>query len=215
MLHAWPEYWDESKNAWIPIDPTWGSTTGGINFFDQLDLRHFAFVAHGQDPDKPYPAGSYKLGENPQKDVYISFGQLPDQKVIAAEVSYTLSPFRPATDRTLSVFIKNNGPSAHENYTLTLNVDGSLNEQTLTVPPYTSRRVDFAIKDGFFGEYTPQSIQLTTPLETYTIPTQIKDVILINLLIGGSAILLLVTIILHKTGKLKIRFNIRETITHK
>src|SRR5581483_874912 len=37
VLHAWPEYWDNEKQIWIPIDPTWGSTSG-IDYFDKLDL---------------------------------------------------------------------------------------------------------------------------------------------------------------------------------
>src|SRR3989344_918440 len=61
VLHSWPEYWDEERGSWIPIDPTWASTTGGVDFFDKLDLRHFTFVIHGQSETRPYPPGSYKL----------------------------------------------------------------------------------------------------------------------------------------------------------
>jgi len=75
VLHAWPEYWDSERGAWIPIDPTWASTTGGVDFFDKLDLRHFSFVNHGTSDTKPFPPGSYKLGANPQKDVFVSFGK--------------------------------------------------------------------------------------------------------------------------------------------
>ena len=80
VLHSWPEYYDKEKNFWVPIDPTWGNTTGGVDFFHKLDLRHFAFVIHGVDSSKPYPPGSYKLGANPQKDVYVSFGKLPKMR---------------------------------------------------------------------------------------------------------------------------------------
>ncbi len=52
VLHAWPEYWDSKKGTWIPVDPTWGSTSG-IDYFNKFDLRHFAFVIHGKKPDFP------------------------------------------------------------------------------------------------------------------------------------------------------------------
>ncbi|MCG2691801.1 transglutaminase-like domain-containing protein [Microgenomates group bacterium] len=75
VLHAWPEYYDESKNLWIPVDPTWGNTTGGVDFFNQTDLSHFAFVFQGKDSQYPIPAGAYKTDDQQTKDVEVSFGQ--------------------------------------------------------------------------------------------------------------------------------------------
>src|SRR4030042_6667717 len=51
VLHAWPEYYEKDKGVWVPIDPTWASTSGGINYFDKLDLRHFTFVIHGESAE--------------------------------------------------------------------------------------------------------------------------------------------------------------------
>lgn len=75
ILHAWPEYFDKEKNLWIPIDPTWGNTTGGVDFFNQNDLNHFAFVFQGQDSQYPIPAGAYKTVDQDIKDVEVSFGR--------------------------------------------------------------------------------------------------------------------------------------------
>lgn len=60
ILHAWPQYFDENKKQWIQVDPTWGNTTGGINYFDKLDYSHIAFVIHGVESTYPLPAGAYK-----------------------------------------------------------------------------------------------------------------------------------------------------------
>jgi len=30
ILHAWPEYYDKSRQMWIPVDPTWGNTRCGL-----------------------------------------------------------------------------------------------------------------------------------------------------------------------------------------
>lgn len=74
ILHSWPEYWDSEKQSWVQVDPTWQDTTGGTDYFSEMDLGHFAFVIHGQDPNYPPPAGSYKLPGQISKDVVIGFG---------------------------------------------------------------------------------------------------------------------------------------------
>ena len=74
VLHAWPEYFDEHKQLWVPVDPTWGDTTQGINYFDSFDLNHITFAVLGTKSDAPFPAGSYK--KDPQsKDVYVDFAK--------------------------------------------------------------------------------------------------------------------------------------------
>ena len=61
LLHAWPEYYDEERKLWIPVDPTWGKTTNGVDFFNKLDFSHIVFVIHGSSSEKPYSAGMYKV----------------------------------------------------------------------------------------------------------------------------------------------------------
>ena len=55
ILHAWPQYYDNYQQTWIAIDPTWGKTTGGIDYFHDLDLNHFILVIHGRDSLYPPP----------------------------------------------------------------------------------------------------------------------------------------------------------------
>ncbi len=57
VLHAWPEYYDESKKTWIMIDPTWGNTTHGMDYFSSLDFEHITFVIKGLSSTYPVPAG--------------------------------------------------------------------------------------------------------------------------------------------------------------
>lgn len=71
VLHSWVEYYDEQKNAWIQVDPTWADTTGGVDYFNKLDLNHVVFVIHGQNPHDPVPAGGYKIEGQEQKDVLV------------------------------------------------------------------------------------------------------------------------------------------------
>ncbi len=74
VLHAWPEYYDPNKGYWVPIDPTWQHTSGGINYFTTFDLNHVVFAINGASSRIPFPAGSYKEPGVQTKDVEVSFG---------------------------------------------------------------------------------------------------------------------------------------------
>lgn len=71
VLHAWPEYYDQQRRTWIQVDPTWGNTTGGIDYFSKLDLNHLVFAIHGLDSTQPLPAGAYKTVGGGSKDVFV------------------------------------------------------------------------------------------------------------------------------------------------
>jgi hypothetical protein len=73
ILHAWPEYFDQERGMWIPVDPTWEDTTGGIDYFSQFDLNHIVFSINGLSSETPYPAGSYKLVDQNFRDIEVSF----------------------------------------------------------------------------------------------------------------------------------------------
>jgi len=75
ILHAWPEYYNLETKKWVPIDPTWGHTTGGIDYFSQFDLNHVVFAINGESSTIPYPAGAYKVEETDTKDVEVKFGE--------------------------------------------------------------------------------------------------------------------------------------------
>lgn len=76
VLHAWPEYYDSDLKIWRPVDPTWGNTTGGIDYFTLLDFDHVSFVNHGQSSKYPLPAGYYKQKSNEEKkQIQITFAE--------------------------------------------------------------------------------------------------------------------------------------------
>jgi transglutaminase-like putative cysteine protease len=76
VLHAWPEYYDSENQTWIMVDPTWGNTTGGVDYFYKLDFDHFAFVIKGLSSTYPVPAGGYKISENDNsKDINVELGE--------------------------------------------------------------------------------------------------------------------------------------------
>lgn len=72
ILHSWPEYYDSDLKTWVMIDPTWGNTTGGVDYFYTLDFDHFAFVKKGTST-YPIPAGGYKfLNKKNTKDIEVA-----------------------------------------------------------------------------------------------------------------------------------------------
>ncbi len=92
VLHAWPEYYHQDLKQWVPIDPTWENTTGGIDYFSQVDLSHIVFAINGQHSETPYPAGSYKA-DAAEKTVEVNFGSsFPELNASALTTSQELVP---------------------------------------------------------------------------------------------------------------------------
>lgn len=80
VLHAWAQYYDFEKKTWIMVDPTWGDTTNGIDYFNTFDLDHVAFVIKGEDSSYPIPAGGYKFEEH-SRDIEVSFASMDEVKI--------------------------------------------------------------------------------------------------------------------------------------
>ncbi len=121
VLHAWPEYYDKELGSWIQLDPTWGNTTGGVDYFSKLDFNHIAFVRRGLEDNYPYPAGAYK--ETPDKSVQVEIVSVSPEEKLQIEVIRQ-------GDTTL---LKNTGNVSALNYTVSL--DGK--DYTIAyLPPY-------------------------------------------------------------------------------
>lgn len=211
VLHAWPEYWDEATSAWTPVDPTWGDTTNGLDYFDKLDLRHFTFVIHGEDPSKPYAPGSYKLGPNPQKDVYVNFGKLPTERSPDINLSASVSKNFPYLNTVVSLEVRNEGPTALYNTTPVLHTDGQT-ESLDTIdflPPFSSKEVEVKIPFSFLGVNTPETIIIEVDSEKVEVPSYKSMVILNSLIMVFLSFSVIVVILL-----LVIRFRKRTKPTN-
>ena len=200
VLHAWPEYYDVDKGVWIPVDPTWGSTTGGVDYFTKLDLRHFTFVVHGVSDTKPYPAGSYKLGTNPQKDVFVSFGSLPQERNSKLKIEANLEGWIPLISNRLDINIYNPGPVAVYDIWPLIYFDGVKKEVSTNFDkllPFESRKTFIEIPFSFLGAKTPNTVKVSILEDEVTIPTNKNQVVIYNLLfVFVVAILILLTILI-------------------
>ncbi len=89
ILHAWPEYYDKASGQWVQVDPTWSSTTGGIDYFTKLDTNHFVFAINGESSEDPLPAGAYKTSAKQNDDVSVEFAKV--SSTVKPEVTLTLN----------------------------------------------------------------------------------------------------------------------------
>lgn len=185
VLHAWPEYWDSQKSSWIPVDPTWASTTGGVDYFTKLDLRHFTFVNHGQDPTHPYPPGSYKLGPNPQKDVFVSFGELPKKTSIGLVIQARLMNWFPFFSHKIKVTVENPGPSAFYNLDQVILFDGKEKDRSkiISLLPFAKYTTETDIPFSILPTRLPETVEVLVGNERVAVPTGRGKFIVYNLLI--------------------------------
>lgn len=170
VLHAWPEYYDDKKKAWIMVDPTWGNTTGGTDYFNVFDFDHIVFVRKGVDSKYPIPAGGYKFTAD-TKDIDLRFAKKEEfEKTAFVSVNTTLP------DHALSAFptrghvvIQNTGNSVLRNKTVKVTTELPLQQNEFEVdvlPPYGKMVVmlDF----GRVPLLTNKTYPVTIQFEGYT-----------------------------------------------
>jgi hypothetical protein len=213
VLHSWPEYWNEKTSQWIQVDPTWGNTTGGVDFFTKLDLNHFAFVIHGDDPNNPYPAGSYRLEGDLGKSIDVRFGQYQSEPEI--RLSADITPRRnvqiPFLWQSATISLTNNsGVSINHSYLSTsdkLMIASS--PEIPIIPPYGTVTYKVSYNSP---QFLPWVLPLEVTLTSDSLKTQISlrggdiqksqklGVILLSLLtiLSVLSIKLIVTFILGK-----------------
>jgi len=145
VLHSWPEYFDEKQQIWIPLDPTWESTSG-IDYFSSLDLNHIVFAIHGKKSDYPYPAGSYKLDDS-TIDIQINPTDITLKESNSLSITQLQQsiPLNSQNSFQIKIEIENTGNSYVWNYPLTLSSNGLLlKSETIlinTLAPYEKKEI--------------------------------------------------------------------------
>jgi transglutaminase-like putative cysteine protease len=153
VLHAWPEYYSEEQKTWIPTDPTWGNTTGGINYFDQFDFNHLVFAINGSSSTTPFAAGSYKRDNENTKDVEVKFGRDYDEPNLDLKIAITkMTFFNWPTQTTYRAKVTNNTGAAWYH----LPIELQTNDPSITVAqqptpiddllPFQTREITFTTR---------------------------------------------------------------------
>lgn len=199
VLHAWPEYFDSNLDNWVMVDPTWGNTTNGIDYFDTFDFDHFAFVVKGKDSSYPIPAGGYKR----QQDISLKDVNVEISDGFEATPNLQMSVFLPKESVPwipVSGFVRitNSGTGISDNEQLLINT-GFLSPKQKNIPISKippSGFVDIPINFAKSPFLTKKSDIVTIQLgkNIYKSNILVSPFSEINLILGG--VLIVATVIL-------------------
>lgn len=184
VLHAWPEYWDETTSHWIAVDPTWENTTGGVDYFSHLDFNHIVFAIHGQDSERPYAAGEYKFQGEETKDIVVSFGkEVPPFTDLIGAGAILRPSFLPETASPYAVRFTNNSLHAVYNLPYTVHVLNN-NQEIKTIPgtisllPLSSKEVSIDVPSSNIFSTQNVTIQTQVNGQLFTDTINVKSFIL-------------------------------------
>ncbi|MBD3279390.1 MAG: hypothetical protein GF390_01620 [Candidatus Pacebacteria bacterium] len=164
VLHTWPQYYQQQQNTWVNIDPTWGHTTKGVDYFNQFDLNHVVFAINGQDSTLPLPAGAYKLNGGETKDIEAEFTDQFDQ--VSPQLSVQLTSKKIAgwsIPGSYLLTLQNHTGQAW--YELDLWFDWQNPNQSLKLKLNQDK-----LKAHSDGKSTHYQLKMILPFETLTIP---------------------------------------------
>ncbi len=178
VLHSWPEYFDTKRGYWVPIDPTWENTTGGINFFDEFDLNHVTFAINGQSSERPYPAGTYKIpGEESGKDVEVRFSDsFPALESEPFEISLAAENINglPWRGRYIIKIHNQSGRAWYgQNISLTSNSNSHIkqNINSFDILPFETVELPISIQenDSIWGKQVQLTVDVANSQESFTV----------------------------------------------
>ena len=197
ILHAWPEYYDKELQTWIMVDPTWGNTTSGVDYFNMLDFDHIAFVIKGSNSSYPVPAGGYKFpGKEDQKDVEVFFTKenitLTQNFELKDDLPTTVSSGLPIQS---TITLKNNGNSLLDSQTVTIEATSlSPKNQTLLfkqIPPFGYATLPVSFEKTPFLTNKTDTVTIRVAGKSFTSRVKISPFVLAknNVFIVGGVVI--------------------------
>ena len=165
ILHAWPQYYDSSKQAWVSVDPTWGKTTNGIDYFNDLDPNHFAFVFHGLNSQYPLPPGGYKDSQN-IKTVNVEFAK----EELATEINQL--NFKTISNIFQPTKIKIFNSNYSSVNSINLSVSSNYQKTISTIPPLSSTEIQIPTY-SLFQNLNPDNYKIKINYNNKTIEYKI------------------------------------------
>lgn len=200
VLHAWPEYYDSDLQTWVMVDPTWGNTTGGVDYFYTLDFDHFAFVIKGVSSTYPIPAGGYKISENDTaKDISVEFGDdfTPQIQTLNLSEDFSKNYFSGFNVQG-NILIKNTGNTISLPQEITVSTDflQPLSQKMYfdKIPPFGFIKIPITFKKRSFLTNKTETVKIAINENYISKEIKISPFILNRWTIGGG--ILFVSIII-------------------
>ena len=160
ILHAWPQYYDQNKESWVSVDPTWEKTTNGIDYFNDLDPNHFAFVFHGLDSQNPLPPGAYKNKHN-IKTVEVEFAT---QEIKATYESLKITSLNNKIYQPTVIKISNQNNNSLSNLKISIPSFDWQQEISL-LPPFSSTEINIP-NFSILKSLNPQNRKINLKIES-------------------------------------------------
>lgn len=179
ILHSWPEYWDSSTHQWIPVDPTWGNTTGGVDYFSHFDLNHIVFVVHGVSSMLPQTPGTYDTVDQKGELIKVEPSVEGKEEQISEPVLQVAKKGFSLWEQTYEVTVENPAGQALYNIPVVVSTDGKIveNKEIVSVLPFSKTAFTFSTYAGFFGFRLPHVI-------TVAVGNNTKDLIVSSMTIA-------------------------------
>lgn len=152
VLHSWVRLY-LPRLGWLSVDPTWSNTTGGLDYFGQLDTNHLIFAIKGANSETPYPAGAYKISPDQVGDINVGVLDLKtefnSEDVVFSSENFESPPL--GKDKSLTLNIANEGKQTLFAAKLALNA-GIFGKNAKTIqlgdlPPYGRVVKYFTLKE--------------------------------------------------------------------
>ena len=161
-------------------------------------MRHFAFVIHGKYPDIPIPAGSPFYTSDPQKDITITFGSLPETRNSTVTINSEQTGFPSLFNKTYKIIIQNTGPSALYDLTPKTQLDHTLlsSDYISILPPFGKYIEKVNVEYGLLASKTPDNLYSSAYGESLTIPIN-KSLIIFEQLLAFFIIIMVSIILLY------------------
>ena len=208
ILHAWPEYYDFDRKQWIMVDPTWGNTTSGLDYFYTLDFDHVTFAIKGKDSSYPVPAGGYKVNSD-TKDISVAFADRTDiHEVDKFDVKLNFPDFNlSGFPVEVRILITNLGNTVGNKSLLVNSTFPGFKPEEASVDllPYASKIYKVSFKNTPFLTNNTYTVTISFDGNTYRQNVRVSVLPSVGWLVligGGSIGLFIFIIIAYKTGSL-------------
>ncbi|MFA5933133.1 MAG: transglutaminase-like domain-containing protein [Microgenomates group bacterium] len=177
VTHSWTEYFDE-HSGWVMVDPTWEQTSGGVDYFNKLDLNHFVINIRGESSTSPTAATVAEMTVSPNEFAPNSSPQ------IDLDVKPELWVGLPGI---FKVIIQNNGSITIPSNSINISAGriNLLDSKEITVdqiPPFGSTTFDVNFRTPFLNEYTTDEIVVNYMGKQYTKKVALTPFFLLSLL---------------------------------
>lgn len=188
LLHAWPEYFDETL-GWVMVDPTWENTSGGVDYFNKFDLNHLVLAVKGTSSKLPFTSDDVK--------VTLAQGDFiaKPQVEVTVDIPDTIWAGLPAT---LNVKVVNQGNSAQGSGKLVV-TSGQLTvlgDQTVSLgslPPFGSVSYKFNLRTPLSWQSFEDVIEINVAGQKITKKVWVKPLLISQpfpYLFAGLAVLI-------------------------